>query len=165
MITLAVPVSVRDLTVADLPQCAWSGSPTHLRYVAAALERARQGNVDYLAVCGPAGTPLGIGGVDYKINPAAGTLWQLAVMPALRSCGIGTVLIGALEDRIRARAITLAELSVELDNPRARALYERLGYTVAGERLEFWDTENADGAVMRHETVCAVLRKLLPSAK
>ena len=60
--------------------------------------------MDYLAVCPPSGLPVAIGGVDYVANPDAGTLWQLAVHPALQSCGLGTILIRAAEDRIRARA-------------------------------------------------------------
>jgi len=34
----------------------------------------------------------------------------------------------AAEDRIRARGLAHAELGVEVENPRARTLYERLGY-------------------------------------
>ncbi len=37
---------------------------------------------------------MAIGGIDYVKNPGAGTLRQLAVYGALRSCGIGTILIG-----------------------------------------------------------------------
>jgi ribosomal protein S18 acetylase RimI-like enzyme len=69
-----------------------------------------------------------LGGVDYTLTPGAGTLWRLAVHGALQSCGIGTLLIEAAEQRIRARGLHRAELGVEECNPRARALYERLGY-------------------------------------
>ena len=48
---VVIPLTVRDLTVEDLPSCAWSGSATHLTSIARALERARRGEVDYLAVC------------------------------------------------------------------------------------------------------------------
>lgn len=51
MVDIVVPVSVRDLTVEDLPACAWSGTATHLAAVARELARARRGEVDYLAVC------------------------------------------------------------------------------------------------------------------
>jgi ribosomal protein S18 acetylase RimI-like enzyme len=68
-----------------------------------------------------------IGGVDYRARAGAGTLWQLVVHPALRSCGIGTVLVRAAEARIAARGLRRAELAVEEGNLRARALYERLG--------------------------------------
>jgi ribosomal protein S18 acetylase RimI-like enzyme len=67
------------------------------------LERAQRGEVDYLAVCPPSGLPVALGGIDYTLTPGAGTLWQLAVHGALQSCGIGTLLIQAAEQRIRAR--------------------------------------------------------------
>lgn len=85
--TLAVPVSVRDLLPRDLPACTWSGSGIHLRHVERELGRAAAGEVDYLAVCTPVDLPVAIGGVDYQVSEGAGTLWQLAVLPALQSRG------------------------------------------------------------------------------
>ena len=70
---VVVPLTVRDLTAEDLPACAWSGPATHLASVAEALERARLGEVDYLAVCPPSGLPVAIGGIDYAKTPGAGT--------------------------------------------------------------------------------------------
>lgn len=125
---IVVPLTIRDLTPEDLPACAWSGTATHLASIARALDRAMRGEVEYLAVCSPSGLPVALGGIDYARTPGAGTLWQLAVHGALQSCGIGTILIRAAEHRIRARGLHRAELGVEDSNPRARALYGRLGY-------------------------------------
>ncbi|WP_222936758.1 GNAT family N-acetyltransferase [Streptomonospora sp. PA3] len=161
---ITVPVRVRDLSEADLAYCGWSGAPPHLEAVRAALERARSGDVEYLAVCPPSDLPVAIGGVDYAPDPDAGTLWQLAVHPALRSLGLGTRLVGAAEQRIRARNRGWARLSVEQDNHRARALYARLGYTPCGTRPESWDVQDADGSVRRYETVCTLMRKALDGA-
>jgi ribosomal protein S18 acetylase RimI-like enzyme len=105
---------------------------------------------------------MAIGGIDYAVTPGAGTLWQLAVHPALHSCGIGTILIRAAEQRIRARGLRRAELGVEEINPRARALYERLGYLAYGRKREAWDEEAADGSVRRYDTVCTLMGKELP---
>ncbi|MCX5141299.1 MULTISPECIES: N-acetyltransferase [unclassified Streptomyces] len=156
---IVVPVLVRDLVPADLPSCAWSGTPLHLAHVAHELERAAAGEVDYLAVCTPADLPVAIGGVDYRVAAGAGTLWQLGVLPALQSCGLGTVLIRAAEDRIRSRGLRRAELGVEESNPRARALYERLGYEAYGSEPDSWDVEAPDGSLRRYETMCTLMRK------
>jgi ribosomal protein S18 acetylase RimI-like enzyme len=129
---VVVPLIIRDLTAEDLPSCAWFGSSAYLASVARSLEHVRRGEADHLAVCPPSGLPVALGAVSYARTPDAGWLRQLGVHPALRSCGIGTVLIQAAEQRIRARGLRRAGLKVEECNPRARALYERLGYVAYG---------------------------------
>ncbi|MER7537248.1 GNAT family N-acetyltransferase [Streptomyces sp. NPDC097704] len=159
MTEIRLRLSVRDLAEADLPACGWAGSPKHVRELVHQIRRAEAGEVDYLAVCTPAGLPVAVGGVDYTVRPGAGTLWQLGVLPALQSCGIGTFLIGSAEQRIVARGLTRAELGVEEDNPRARALYERLGYRAFGREPDSWDVETEDGSLRRYETMCTLMRK------
>jgi GNAT superfamily N-acetyltransferase len=161
MSSVALALSVRDLAPEDLATCGWAGSPVHLEYVAKELERARLGEVDYLAICPPSNLPVAIGGVDYQVRGGAGVLFQLAVHPALQSCGIGTLLIQAAELRITSRGLRRAELSVEESNPRARALYERLGYIAYGGEPAGWDELGPDGSVRRYETVCTLMRKTL----
>jgi ribosomal protein S18 acetylase RimI-like enzyme len=158
-VQVSIPVTVRDLVVDDLPACAWSGSPVHLRYVAAELERVPRGEADYLALCPPSGLPVGMALLDWTAVPGAGTIGQLAVHPALRSCGLGTVLLAAAEERIAARRLDRAELRVEIDNHRARALYERLGYEAYGEAPDGWDEPGPDGTVVRYDTTCTLMRK------
>jgi ribosomal protein S18 acetylase RimI-like enzyme len=165
MVDLVVTVTVRDLIRDDLPACAWSGTATHLAQVARELDRAQRGETDYLAVCPPSNLPVAIGMIDYQAEPGAGTLAQLAVQAAWQSCGLGTILIRAAERRILARGLDRAELGVEECNPRARALYERLGYVAYGRRPEAWDEELPDGSVTRYETVCTLMRKHLPEAR
>ncbi|MGA5648862.1 GNAT family N-acetyltransferase [Streptomyces seoulensis] len=159
VIDVVLSLTVRELTHADLASCGWAGTPLHLAGVERQLERVRSGAVDYLAVCARNDIPVAKGGVDYLVEHGAGTLWQLAVHPALQSCGIGTVLVSAAEQRIRDRGLRYAELSVEDDNPRARALYERLGYVAHDRRPDAWDEQTPDGTLRRHETMCTVMRK------
>ncbi|MDQ7809584.1 GNAT family N-acetyltransferase [Amycolatopsis sp. A133] len=159
---IVVPLAIRDLTDADLPECGWSGSRLHLEHVARALVRVRGGEAEYLVACAArSGQPVGKGLIDYRANPGAGTIGQLAVHPVLQSCGIGTALALAAEERIRARGLSHAELGVEVDNPRARELYERLGYTAYGTAPDGWDEEAPDGSVRRYETTCVLMRKPL----
>jgi ribosomal protein S18 acetylase RimI-like enzyme len=156
---VVIPLTVRDLTVEDLPTL--GESPSKLVSMTKELKRAEVGEVDYLAVCPPSGRPVGYGAVDY-LKPAGGaTLYQLSVLEPLQSCGIGTILIQALEDRIRARGLPLAELGVDDASPRAQRLYERLGYVVSGSELGSWDVDGPDGSVTRYETTITLLRKEL----
>jgi ribosomal protein S18 acetylase RimI-like enzyme len=157
---VVLPLTVRDLTVPDLPACGgWSG--IELADRTEQLERARRGEVDYLAVCPPSGVPVATGGVDFTKPAGGGTLWQLSVDTALRSCGIGTILIRALEQRIRDRGLRWAELGIDEADPRPRALYERLGYVAHGREAAAWDEQATDGTITRYETMITLLHKEL----
>ncbi|CAF1555820.1 unnamed protein product, partial [Didymodactylos carnosus] len=151
---------VRNLSMDELQFVSWSGSPTHLTYVAEAIERASKGEVDYLIIYVD-GVPLGIGGVDYMVNVGVGTLYQLSVHPDYESRGIGTALIQALEKRTVDRGCTAAELSVEIENARARALYERLEYSIIGTTTESWREEADDGTITVYTCECLRMRKTL----
>ncbi|WP_035864520.1 GNAT family N-acetyltransferase [Kitasatospora cheerisanensis] len=161
MTEIRIGLAVRALTEADLPSCGWSGDAMHVRQLAAQLRRMAAGEIDYLAACTPADLPVALGGIDYTASPGAGTIWQLGVHPALQSCGIGTFLIRTAEQRITARGLTRAELGVEDDNPRARALYERLGYRPFGREPDSWNVVAEDGSIRRYETMCTLMRKEL----
>jgi ribosomal protein S18 acetylase RimI-like enzyme len=158
---IAVRVIVRDLNIGDIASLGWSGSPAHLASVREQLGRVPSGEVEYLAACLPSGVPVGKAEIDYARRAGAGTLCQAAVHPVLQSCGIGTLLVQVAEERITARGYTAAELAVEHDNPRARALYERLGYVAYGSEPDEWDAEGAHGRVVRHRTMCTLMRKPL----
>lgn len=55
----------------------------------------------------------------------------LCVSPAARGQGVGTALLEAIAAEGRARGFATLRLDVVDSNPRARALYERLGFTIA----------------------------------
>ena len=156
---VTVPVTVRDLTHADLADLRWCGPPSHLRNVSAQLDRVVLGEVVYLALCGPAGPPVAVGAADLARQVGSGRLFQLAVLPGLQSCGLGTLLIGALEDRVRERGLARVDLGVGEDNPRARALYERLGYVAFGSEVDRWEYEQDDGTAVEVQDLCTLLGK------
>jgi ribosomal protein S18 acetylase RimI-like enzyme len=82
--------------------------------------------------------------------PARGMhyLAHLGVAPALRGEGIGRALIGELVRRGEQAGRRRMVLDVAVSNPRAQALYERLGFAVTGERAS--SLANAQGAVPGH---------------
>lgn len=165
---------VDDLTEADLTTLGWFSSPSHLRAVALALKRADAGEVDYLAVRAPTGEPVAKGGVDYVEHlrphdgpdglvdfPEAGTLWQLSTHGDLWGLGLMTALIAEAERRVTKRGLDLAVLGVEVNNARARRLYEHLGYSVFAREFSGWDQEAPDGTITRYETEISLMRKSL----
>lgn len=74
-------------------------------------------------------------------------LAHLGVAPALRGLGIGRALIDHLAGLEAAQGRRLV-LDVAVTNPRAQALYERLGFVVTGERCS--KLANAQGVVPDH---------------
>jgi len=77
MAEVVLPLTIRDLSREDLPACAWTGPETHLATIAAALDRAERGEVEYLAACPRSGLPVGLGAIDYTRTPGTATLWML----------------------------------------------------------------------------------------
>ncbi len=136
--TLSVPVIVRDLEPDDLADLEWSGGPEHIRALSDALQLTYDGRAELVVIVAQNGQTVAAGAVDYRKHADAGTLWMLSVHECWRSLGLGTMLIHALESRIRRRGLAAATLNVEHDNPRAAALYRRLGYQQTGTELDSW---------------------------
>lgn len=152
---------VNDLTSDDLPDVAWAGGQYHLKAIKKALERVPKGEVEYLAVRAPDGKPVSIGGIDYTAHEHAGTLWQLATRGELIGLGLGSRLIAAAEERIRRRGVMSAMVAVEDNNPKARALYERLGYRSVGREKTSWHHQDENGEIKLYQTEVTLLEKPL----
>jgi GNAT superfamily N-acetyltransferase len=101
---------VTDLSNADLVRITWSGGPTHIASVATQHERTARGEVEYLAVRAPCGTPIAIGAIDYVVQPEVGTIWHLATMPEVQGLGIGTRLMRRPRTACAPRGLTSAKL-------------------------------------------------------
>lgn len=151
-------LAIDDLRVDDLDGLAWSGGPLHVRYVARSLERAAAGEVDCLAVRAPCGRPVAKGGVDFADGPLP-KLWQLVTHPGLQGLGVGSRLIAALEARAQSRGHQAVGLGVEESNPRALALYERLGYQPYGRERSGWEQQNEAGRTYWYETELILMRR------
>lgn len=152
---------VDDLVEADLDALLWSGGVPHVASMRDQLARMDDGDVEYLVARAPDGTPVAKAGIDFAAQPGAGTIWQVVVHERLQGRGLGTRLLELAEGRIRARRLVRAALSVEVDNPRARVLYERLGYVAEGERQTGWLAADPDGVVGWHDTTVTDLYRPL----
>jgi GNAT superfamily N-acetyltransferase len=91
--------------------------------------------------------PLGSGQLDLRGDVPE--LRNLQVQEAARGRGIGTVIVRAAEERVGSGLLTVR---VALDNPRARALYERLGYRGTGELTTTTYAYVDDAGVTRQAT-------------
>jgi GNAT superfamily N-acetyltransferase len=86
---------------------------------------------------------------------------DFVVAPELRSRGIGRRALAQAEQLTRERGLRRLGLAVGLDNPRARALYERVGFADAGcgEITVRWQYPGRDGQKPWAEQRCVYLVK------
>ena len=131
---LELELEIRQCARQDLPQLEWFGLYTeHRQLIQEAFRRQQAGEVIML-VADLDGFPVGQAWLDLSARSAdsVGVIWALRVIPLLRNHGIGTHLIITAERLLSERGYRWSELTVDQDEPRARRLYERLGYRSAG---------------------------------
>ncbi|GEM_PF-1052507 len=156
-----IELTYRDLQPVDIDLLAWSGGDAHLTALQKAMERSWAGTVELVVAELPNGRLVACGGVDFDKEPGTGWLWMLSVDDAWQSLGIGAALVAELERRCLDRGVERAALSVEHDNPRATALYRRLGYRGDRTVVETWPTDRGVTGV----TSCLVMEHELAAAK
>ncbi len=148
--TIALPVTIRLTTEADLPDLEWFGMFADQRKTfRETFDRQTAGEVQmFVAVAG--GFPVGQMWVNLTVagRPGVGYLYALRVLPPLQNKGIGRRLIEAGEAALRAHRLAIAEIGAGKDNPDALRLYERLGYIVVGEDATPWQYTTLDGEVV-----------------
>ncbi len=121
-------VEVRRCTDADAAAIATSAGAD---YVRGAMRRQHEGRTDFLVAMND-DRCVGSGELAAGDPPE---LKNLSVDAEFRGTGIGTALIAAAERIVDKRAGSEPRrlvVGVGLDNPRAAALYERLGYERTG---------------------------------
>ena len=80
--------------------------------------------------------------------------FRIALSPGARDRGIGTevtrLVVDELFTRVTDPSVNRVELEVFAFNPRAAAVYERVGFVVEGVRREalWWDGEPVDATMM-----------------
>lgn len=134
---ISVDVSIREIVESDLGGLKeWYFTELGDRF-RRSYDRHVAGEVVYL-IAAANGKPVGHLGVDLTRVPGVAFLWQFGVSPPIQSLGVGSAMVRRAEEAARDRGLVVAEIAAETDNPRARELYERLGYTVVGERDGEW---------------------------
>ncbi|GAA4534402.1 GNAT family N-acetyltransferase [Amycolatopsis samaneae] len=133
-------------------------SPGANRYHEARFRRQAEHTSTFL-VAWDGARPVGVGEIRWNgcaaaevraSHPGCPEVNGLDVAADRRSRGIGSALLAAAEARARDRGHRRLGLGVDDDNPRAAALYLRLGYRETGCRyLDRYSYVDADGS--RHE--------------
>lgn len=156
-----------DAEIAQLERAPWSSGlkeKHRLRHL-----RQREGEAAYL-IFWHGDTPIGHlflkwsgphdPQVAAKITNCA-EIEDFVVVPELRSQGIGRHALAHAAALTRDHGLQRLGLSVGLDNPRARALYERVGFTDAncGIVIVRWQYPGKDGHKHWAEQHCTYLVK------
>ncbi len=77
-----------------------------------------------------------------------GYITNIAVMKRYRRKGIATALLTAAEKEARNKKLAFISLEVRKSNTAAICLYEKLGYTVCGERKDFYRDPKENALIM-----------------
>jgi ribosomal protein S18 acetylase RimI-like enzyme len=138
---------IRAVEETDLPALEWEGEYTHFRIV------FRQAYEDMLAgsrlllvmerrtlgdLVGQVFLQFSSSDPRFADGRGRGYLYALRVKSQFRRRGLGTRLIRAAEDALIATGMQSVSIGVAKENPRARALYERLGYRILAELPGEW---------------------------
>jgi ribosomal protein S18 acetylase RimI-like enzyme len=153
--------TIRDGRSGDVEAMGWARSEAQREEWRHHLARGLTGEVDFLVV--QVGDRIvGKAVLDWTHDPG-GTpwLWLGSVDPDFRGRGLGALGLAEAELRARERGHANIEMCVDDDNPRARDLYLRNGYSVVGPYLDQRDETRPDGSSIRIETPGVLLRKTL----
>lgn len=110
----------------------------------------------YYLVAVPEGRPGEIDGYAGLLAPASAQqadIQTIAVAAGARRGGLGRAMMLQLMTQARQRGAGEVFLEVRADNPGAQALYATLGFEAIAVRPGYYQPDNVDAIVMRHEIV------------
>jgi len=126
---VAQQVAIRACEERDLDSFDALGGEQHVEYCRQQFGRGSHALAILVAV-DESDAPIGKLHLDFEARAARhqAVLVAASVTPELQGRGIGTALMNAAEYFVCSRGLGAIVLGVEDFNPRARRLYERLGY-------------------------------------
>lgn len=159
------PVEARDLAALE-----WDGQYRHYRRVFKANFDDMQRGQRMLWVAESDGALIGQVFVqllssdpDYADGARRAYLYAFRVRPEWQGHGIGTRLMEHAEADLVERGFRVAVIAAGRDNPRAKSLYERLGYRVFAEDPGEWSYVDDQGKTVRASEPAWLMQKVLAS--
>ncbi len=89
------------------------------------------------------------GYVVFRIFQDEAHILNLCVVPEVRRCGIGTVLIEETCRALHRVAVKWCSLEVRVSNLRAQKLYEKCGFHEVGRRRGYYQENNEDALILK----------------
>lgn len=168
LLTVELPVELRLATYDDLPKLEWYGQYTHFRVLFRRTYQEQLQHRRLMLVADCNDFPIGhifiqlSGGEQHMADGRRRAyLYSLRVMDMFQGRGIGTHLLDEAEQIAREHDFRWTTIAAAKDNPRARRLYERLGYHVFSEDEGNWSYTDHRNRVRYVHEPCWVLEKRL----
>jgi ribosomal protein S18 acetylase RimI-like enzyme len=142
-----VTFQIRALEITDLPALEWGGEYAHFRLLFRQAYLDMQAGSRLLLVMVDLAKDDIVGQIFLQFSSSdarfadgrgRGYLYALRMKPHYRRQGLGTKLIRTAEDALRSMGMRVVSIGVAKDNEGARALYERLGYSVLADLPGEW---------------------------
>lgn len=142
---------IRQIKQTDLAQvCAIEAEIFTDAWTRQSFEETMQNPESYLLVAsGDNDTVLGY--CCLYVAADEGEIVNVAVCQQARKQGIGYALVNALMNEGKAHGVTFFYLEVRQSNLPAQKLYEKLGFTVAGQRKNFYQKPQEHALIMTCE--------------
>jgi len=148
-------LTIRQVTRADLPALEWEGEYWKFREMFSDLYQASQaGRCLMWVVVSPGGALIGqafvmlkSGERDAADGKTRAYVFSFRVKEKWRNHGIGSYLMGFIEDDLRQRGFKYITLNVAKENLVALRLYKRLGYRVTSSQPGIWSFRDPNGVV------------------
>jgi GNAT superfamily N-acetyltransferase len=161
-------IHIRQATAEDVALLEWKGQFWQYRAIFEHAFAEQTAGRRLMLVADHSGYPVGrlfvqlsLANPLYSDGTTRGYLYSLQVMDRLQGQGLGSRLIAAAEDALRARHFHWATIAAATDNPRARRLYERLGYTHFHDEPGLWSYTDPDNVTHSVVEPCWVFQKCL----
>jgi len=162
-------ISLRRLVEADLPALEWEGQFTHFRKLYQQhYANTKAGSTRIWVAVNDAGLVIGqVFILLYAKNKEIADgknrayLFSFRIRQEWRGLGIGSFMMGFVENYLLSNGFQYLRLNVARDNPRAIELYKKLGYTVMGPESGIWRYEDHKGVWRTvHEPAWKMIKEL-----
>lgn len=146
-------LNIRQIKKEDLPDLEWGGEYSKYRRMYASLFRdSQQGRALMWMVETQAGEMVGQAFVLLRSGETAAAdgerrayIFSFRIKSDCQNQGIGTYLMGFIQEDLRERGFKFITLNVAKENPDALRLYKRLGYKVIGSHPGKWSYTDHEG--------------------
>lgn len=147
---VAVPYAIRDFKPEDFDTL-WRMDqecfPPGIAYSRPELRAYMRHRQSFTLVAQEAGDGA-IGGFIVALSAPTGHVVTIDVLPAARRSGVGSMLLSAAEDRLRATGSKAVGLETAVDNLAALSFYKRHGYSVVRTWPRYYPT-GVDALVLK----------------